>query len=164
MSERKFAQLYQQIVNEPDDIVGLIAYGVYKQKKVEHIKKFCEERGYGPGDEDLEPFHSACLVHVDSYRLAAEQILQDAIQSITEEYVSEVDHTYHKKLLVKLSNSFFSNVLAGIVSAILAAGLIGLIVVGLTGFSVEYKIKGPVLGTNATQPAIIQVVPTNPEP
>lgn len=159
MSERKFAQLYQQIVNEPDDIVGLIAYGVYKQKKVEHIKKFCEDRGYGPGDEDLEPFHNACLVHVDSYRLAAEQILQDAIQSITEEYVAEVDSTYQKKLFSELRTSFWSNVFAGVLSAIFAAGLIGLIVLGLTGMSIEYKFKEPVISANSTSSSALKIVP-----
>lgn len=141
MTERQFAFIYQALVNEPDDIVGLIAYGVYKRRKVDHIRAFCDEHGRNPGDDDLGPFHSACSFHVDSYRMEAEQILQDAIQLVLEEHLSDLDQQYEKKLLNKLRTSFWSNVGSGIVAAVLSAAIIGLIVLGTLGFRIDYSTR-----------------------
>lgn len=38
--ERKFNNIFQQLAEEPEDLIGLLAYGVYKREKIEYIIRF----------------------------------------------------------------------------------------------------------------------------
>ena len=63
-------------MDKDGDIVGLLAYGIYKQQKIEHIANFKTENGRGPTDEELASFHtfSSSLTQVQHYKeLAAAQ-------------------------------------------------------------------------------------------
>ena len=56
LEDRKFSQMYQLLVEGEDDILGHIAYSVYKQHKMDKIRRFVDKEGRSPTDEDLASF------------------------------------------------------------------------------------------------------------
>lgn len=41
--------IYSELVEDADDILGIIAYSFYKQQKIEFIQAFTEKHGRPPG-------------------------------------------------------------------------------------------------------------------
>jgi hypothetical protein len=57
MEHRKFNTVYNELVSGEDDILGHIAYSVYKNQKLYEIDRFKEQHdGRAPTDEEMEPF------------------------------------------------------------------------------------------------------------
>lgn len=51
--------IYEKLVTSGDDLVGLIAYGIYKKYKIEFITKIKENQGRKPTDEECQTFYAA---------------------------------------------------------------------------------------------------------
>jgi hypothetical protein len=88
--ERKFSFIYSKIVEDQDDMIGHIAYSLYKARKIEYIEQFKEETGKTPSESDLESFHKSAAIMIDSLRIEAEQILSEFTQLTLDETVSEI--------------------------------------------------------------------------
>lgn len=94
--------LYKKIVKEKRDVVGHIAYALYKEAKIEHIKNYKDGHNEQEPDEDyLEHFHNiACLdEEVNRYRIQATGILQDFIQNSIDETKRKIEHESEEKEL-----------------------------------------------------------------
>ena len=55
-AERTYNYIYNSLVNDENDIVGIISYSVYKRHKIEFINNFQKEHGRPPSDDDLKAF------------------------------------------------------------------------------------------------------------
>lgn len=88
---RNYNFIYNKLVLGGDDLVGLIAYSIYKQHKIEFINKYVEEAGKDPEEDDLRSFHlsSATDTQLELYRSQAEIILSDIVISGAEEKIQE---------------------------------------------------------------------------
>ena len=52
---RKYNYIYKQLVEDRGDIIGHIAYALYKEDKIEYINKFKEEHNNNePTEDDLK--------------------------------------------------------------------------------------------------------------
>jgi hypothetical protein len=74
---RKYSDIYNKLVTDDDDFVGMVAYAIYKKNKIEHIKNIKEEHSREPTDDDLTSFHSSsCLkTSIEGYKkMAVESI------------------------------------------------------------------------------------------
>lgn len=99
---RKYSRLYKKIVKEERDVVGHIAYALYKEAKIKHIEDYKSRHNDEEPDEDyLEHFHNiACLdAEVSRYRIQATGILQDFIQNTIEEATSKMEKENEDKEL-----------------------------------------------------------------
>ena len=56
----KYNFIYSKLVLAEDDVVGLIAYGIYKKHKIEFINKIKDEKGREPNDDECDSFF--CVV------------------------------------------------------------------------------------------------------
>ena len=55
---RKYNYIYKLLVEDRGDIIGHIAYALYKEDKIEYINKFKEEHNNNePTEDDLKPFN-----------------------------------------------------------------------------------------------------------
>ena len=50
----KYNYIYEKLVTANDDVLGLIAYGIYKQHKIEFITKIKEEQHRDPTEEECK--------------------------------------------------------------------------------------------------------------
>ena len=137
---KQYNWIYKELVNEPDDVVGLIAYGLYKRRKIEFIQGFKEEHGRDPENHELAHLHRGCLVHAQDYRDLAERKMEEAFEKLYEDTLSEAERAYQQaserfvkeqddELKERLKGTFRSNlwtsVLAGVITTIIV-GLVGL--------------------------------------
>ena len=53
---RQYNYIYKKLVNSEDDLIGLIAYGIYKKHKIEFIEQIQEEYKREPTDEECSSF------------------------------------------------------------------------------------------------------------
>lgn len=74
----KYNFIYKELVSADDDLVGLIAYGIYKKHKIEFITKIKREQGREPSDEECKSFFAASTTdsQLRNYRSQAETMLK----------------------------------------------------------------------------------------
>ena len=75
----KYNFIYKELVSADDDLVGLIAYGIYKKHKIEFITKIKREQGREPSDEECKSFFAASTTdsQLRNYRSQAETMLSE---------------------------------------------------------------------------------------
>lgn len=87
--------IYKQLVKAPNDVVGALAYALYKNEKVEYIEKFKRQHNDAdPTDTDLAHFHlaSTTAARIGSYQQSAEALLS---KFLTEVLTDDIEH--HQK-------------------------------------------------------------------
>ena len=131
----KYNFIYEKLVESEDDLVGLIAYGIYKKHKIEYITRIKEEQKREPTDEECHSFFVASTTssQLDKYRSQAEDMLLEMAGNITEselkQYESDMLKNYKKEISSCMPSNwrtFFISIGAGIVSALLFAIIAGL--------------------------------------
>lgn len=140
---RKYNFLYKKIVQGERDVVGHIAYALYKDAKIKYIENYkAKNNGDEPTEDSLEYFHSiSCLdEEVERYRLQATAILQDFSQNTLEETKKKMDKE-NADLIKKIKpRSFMYGVSQSIVGALLFMILIAAIIFGVTFSQKDYVI------------------------
>ncbi len=149
--QRNYNHVYSLLIKENEDIVGHIAYSLYKKEKVEYIQKHIDE-GTPLTDIELIPFNeiSSTDSSIESYRTKADILLQGFIENVLEETIADIEQQAINKQSEILSNivkpltpTFLGNVGAGIVSAFIFAILLAVLAFILqfqgTVFNLEVK-------------------------
>lgn len=150
--QRNYNFIYTKLVQGEDDMIGHIAYSLYKKHKIEYIEDKKAE-GTALTDEELKPFNDISSVDsaIQNYRIQAELILQDFTNSALEESFeemqkqainnhSEILKEVVKPLVPKNWTSFWVGMASSFVFALLLA-LVGFILKAqgstLTIFSIK---------------------------
>ncbi len=131
----KYNFIYAKLVSADDDVVGLIAYGIYKKHKIEFITKIKDEQGREPTDEECSSFFAASTTdcQLNNYRSQAETMLSEMVGNIANEelthYESEMLQNYKKEIsscLPSNGKTFGISILAGVVSTLLFTLIAGI--------------------------------------
>ena len=128
---RKYNFIYKELVEDENDIVGHIAYSLYKSDKIKFIEDFKgKNSGEEPSEDDLKGFHEFCCLpsNIDRYKMQAISILQqfmsDTLSSTTrqieEDYVKS-QNRHLKEVVAPLVPGFWKSIWQGIVSAFVFA-------------------------------------------
>jgi len=90
---RKYSYIFSRLVENDSDIVGHIAYALYKSDKVNYIEHFKESHKQEPTEEDLDAFHdvSSQPDSVKKYRFVAAHILSGFLDSSLEESLENIE-------------------------------------------------------------------------
>lgn len=127
MSE-KYNFIYSKLVKEENDVVGIIAYGIYKHQKIEFISKIKEDEQREPTPEEIKAFSTMTNTdsQLQSYRYKAETMLSELVGNVADEelsrYEDEMLHNYKDSIsscLPSKWSSFRWSVFAGVVSTLL---------------------------------------------
>lgn len=122
----KYNFIYEKLVTTEDDLVGLIAYGIYKKHKIEFITKIKEEQQRDPIDEECHAFFIASTTdtQLENYRSQAETMLSEMVGNIAREEIAEFEKEMLKNYKQEISScvpsnktSFWISMGAGVVSA-----------------------------------------------
>ena len=90
--ERKYSFLYSEIVEDENDMIGHIAYSLYKSNKIEYIKQFKQEHeDKNPDENDLEAFHKSSKVIIPALKIQAAQILTNFTELTLGETITEIE-------------------------------------------------------------------------
>lgn len=145
---RGYNYIYKQLVEDKTDIVGHVAYSLYKADKVQYINHFKEEHGREPNEEELKPFHDASCLEgsLDGYKETAISILKGFLDRTLSETVHDIEldvqENYKDNLkevvapLVPKSKArqYWNGVSQSVVGAVLFA-----LIVAAVAFIIQFK-------------------------
>ncbi|WP_119080281.1 hypothetical protein [Chitinophaga alhagiae] len=123
--QRNYNYIYSKLVENDTDLIGHIAYSLYKKSKVEYIEKQ-NEGGKTLTDAELIPFNdfSSSESSIESYRIKAELIVQGFIDNVLDEELTNYKQQaitqqaeILKNIIAPITPSFWKNVWIGIVSS-----------------------------------------------
>ncbi|WP_169400707.1 hypothetical protein [Desulfobacter curvatus] len=81
------------VPDNSNDIIGLIAYGLYKRKKIEFIKQYiAENNGTDLEGNIIHDFHMASLQHIDGYRLEAAEFSHAFAKTFWDNLITDVNN------------------------------------------------------------------------
>ncbi len=160
--QRNYNYIYSKLVESDTDLIGHIAYSLYKKSKVEYIEKKKAE-GSTLTDNDLIPFNdfSSSESSIESYRIKAEIIMQGFVENVLqEELESYREQAINQQadilnnIISPLKSTFWSNVWAGLLSAFIFALLLAAIafIIQFNGSSINVNVEKNIPNTENTQP------------
>ena len=129
---RNYNYIYSLLVEDRADIIGHIAYALYKEDKIEFITRYKEEHGdVEPTEEALRPFNmiSSTQSSIDKYKFIASCILQSFLDNTLEESKKDVENEMNRNHLEQIKkaiepikpNSVFKSYLHGIAQSAIGA-------------------------------------------
>ena len=140
--EREYNRVFEMLVTDSDDLVGLVAYALYKRHKRDWLLALRTKRE--PTPEDAEAFLTTVVTSLDSYRERARvalveygsgyvedarpQIAVDAIEGRIAEAAAKVEE----------SGSWLRQVGVGVTSSIITTALLLLLAVAVQAAGVDF--------------------------
>lgn len=91
---RTYNYIYKQLVSDENDVVGHVAYALYKSNKIEFIENFKKEHnGEEPSEDDLKPFHDVSCTpsSIKRYKTQAVQITCDFLDVTLSETTKQIE-------------------------------------------------------------------------
>ncbi|MDO6814070.1 hypothetical protein [Tenacibaculum soleae] len=140
MSEHN--KIYQEIVTGEKDLIGIIAYSVYKRQKVEIIENIKKRKNSSEvSSTELTEFKemSNTKTQIESYRNEAQYFLKEYADILMKDKLEEIERYYRKKAV----GGFFTGVWQSVVGSVIFALMVGVFIFILwsTQFGVEDVIK-----------------------
>lgn len=132
---KQFNFIYSKLVSANDDLVGLIAYGIYKKHKIEFIEKIKSDTGHDPTEAECQAFYSTSTTdsQLKNYRIQAETMISETISSVAQEELTDFEQEMYKNYLSGIKScipsnwsSFGFSVLAGVVSTLVFTVIAGI--------------------------------------
>lgn len=120
--------IYEQLVKSEDDLVGLIAYAIYKKHKIEFITRIKEKEGREPTDDECKTFFDASTTESQlvKYRNDAQSILSDVVANTTNEelerYEREMLADYERRIK-KCLPPWWQNIIWSVIASFIFSGL-----------------------------------------
>lgn len=135
--QRNYNNVYSKLVSSNDDLVGQVAYSLYKREKIEYISQKIEN-GTPLTDAELVPFNeiSSTESSLESYRLKSEILLQGFIDNVLEEARKDIEQQaveqqsqILKEVIKPLQRHWWQDVLLGVLSSFLVILLLALLAI-----------------------------------
>ncbi|MBR3947331.1 MAG: hypothetical protein IKJ56_09590 [Bacteroidales bacterium] len=98
---RSYNYIYKQLVSDENDVVGHVAYALYKSNKIEYIEQFKKDHnGMQPTEEDLKPFHdiSSMPSSISRYKTKAVEIVGDFLNVTLAETAKQIEEDYRRNI------------------------------------------------------------------
>ena len=126
---------YSALVEDPNDLVGLIAYSLYKREKLDFVEaQYVKHERILTADE-LQVFYQLINMpaHVEALRTRSATLLEQVTEAVLEEAVEQLENDYKAKLIaeLKIHKNFWRAVGENVMANFLAAGLVALSVLVL---------------------------------
>lgn len=143
MTEERYNYIFSELVNDEDDILGQLAYSVYKRQKIEYIHAFKERNGTDPLDCDLAAFHdiSNSSSQLEAYRTQATRLATNFLESSLSTETDELAAFYSSRAAneIRMARPGFWK---GAAQSLVGSGLFTLLVGCLVFFAWSLK-QGP---------------------
>ncbi|WP_256588908.1 hypothetical protein [Pseudomonas sp. BBP2017] len=91
--------MYEKLVDNPDDMVGQLAYCMYKQSKQLYLQQFATRNHRQPSDAEVRN-HVYCaeLPAVDMYKDSANKLFNDYLADAIQDKLDEMEKRYKAEL------------------------------------------------------------------
>ena len=97
-NDRYYSDIHTKLVADENDLVGLIAYGLYKQEKLSYIEKYKNEHGgRKPTNLEIEQYTKTAELHIESYKEIASSRINQIFEMLYKEQADRLEHEYLDK-------------------------------------------------------------------
>lgn len=98
--EKQYNYIYSKLVSNQADVVGMLAYSIYKQHKIEFIKDFKQKKGFAPTDTDIDNFimSSVTASQLEKYKESAVAILSETVATNVQEELSKMTFDFQEAI------------------------------------------------------------------
>ena len=127
--KRTYNFIYSKLVSGENDVLGAIAYSVYKRQKIETIKECERKLGRPPSEEDLQHFKdfSNSPSQIKFYQDQSFSLAQLFIdETFTEEIEQEISRRVRQEMAA-MKPSFWYGVLQGLTASFLFVLAVGVL-------------------------------------
>jgi hypothetical protein len=128
-----YNNIFSELVDDPDDILGIIAYSFYKQQKIEFIQAFRAKHSRPPSEADLNTFYitSNSPASLASYKTKAEALSREFIDAVLGQEIAELKEQSDKELIRRIKSlrpGFWMSVAQNVFASVLFVILLGVVV------------------------------------
>ena len=132
-NSHKYNYIYSKLVQDQNDILGVIAYSIYKRHKIEFITSVSEKEGRDPTDEEFRTFREVTnnQTQLDMYKDQAKSLSQSFLDAALEEEAEEISNFYSNKAeseIRQMKPQFMFGVWQGVVASFLFVFIMGILV------------------------------------
>lgn len=148
---RSYNNIYNLIIEDENDIIGHIAYSLYKSDKIAYIEDFRENNGRDPEEKDLDEFHriSSIPANIERLKMHAASVINDVIFENIRDIEKEVEDKAYRASKQTLSEiieplkpkSFWSNLGENVFFSLIGS-IIWVILFSLLIFALSAKNNG----------------------
>lgn len=155
-SKKRYNYIFSKLVESDNDLVGLVAYGIYKKHKIEFLLGFKEKHRREPDENECEVFFltSTTETQLAKYKYEALNLISEIVSDTTSEEIrkaeSEMLIDYQSKIGSVLDGKLPSNAKTFFIG--LSGSLVGAFILGV--LSVLFYIFG--LTTDNANKALIE--------
>lgn len=119
---------YSAIVQDPHDLVGLIAYSLYKRQKLDFVEAHQSEHGCKPTADELKVLYQLVNMpdQIEALRTRSATLLEQVTEVVLEEAVQEMQKDFQAKLTseLKATKNFWRAVGENVVANLVAGALV----------------------------------------
>ncbi|WP_295990192.1 hypothetical protein [Rugamonas sp.] len=121
--------IYRQLVTDDDDLLGMVAYALYKRQKFDFIDGFKKRHSKDPESSDFAMFNdlSSSELQLKSYQDQAETLTADFSLSLLETYNAKLENRAYETVF-KARLRFWFGVWQGVVASFVFVILIGVLI------------------------------------
>lgn len=129
-----YNHIFDKLVGDDNDFVGIVAYTVYKRQKIEWLKNFEADNGRPATDAEIQAGFSVVSnlpSQVAAYREQAVDLIDNFLDFAIGEQIEAIRQEIHKDAVVRAVKRPFwtsvaENVIAGFVASLITLGAAGL--------------------------------------
>lgn len=99
--------IYARLVRSEEDVVGHIAYSLYKADKIAFIEKYKSENGgQDPTGEKLKEYQDYCGMesHLEWYRMQAVEVMKGFMDDTMKETLNQLEADFNRNHLEQLAS------------------------------------------------------------
>lgn len=121
---REYNFIYSKLVDGEDDVVGTIAYSIYKRDKIAFIEEYKNKNnGQHPAESDFKQFHEMICTegHIDRYHMQAYNILNSFLNETLSETAAQINDdckNSHQQMLKEIVENTVNDIIDNKVSDI----------------------------------------------
>lgn len=99
--EPEYNWIYKKLVTGQHDVLGALAYALYKAEKIAYIDSFLKTSGQHPSDTELKEFHrvSTLSTRLNAYRDQADALLNVFIDNMLAERLRLAQDAYEQEFI-----------------------------------------------------------------
>jgi len=135
--------IYDKLVDNEDDIYGIIAYSVYKRHKINYIRDFKDRHeDADPTDQDMIPFNeiSNSPIQLEFYRSEASELTREFLETVLSADLEEREAYFSNRVHEEISRikpRHALDVFKGALGSLLFVLIVGLLYFAVWSLSVS---------------------------
>jgi Fe2+ transport system protein B len=129
----KYNFIYAKLVEDENDILGIIAYSMYKRQKIEYIQTIDKKYGREPTNEEFQSFYaiSNSDSQLENYQSQAIALANQFLEEALAEKAQELEDYFSEKTRQEIRSirpSFMSGVFQSLIGSVIFVLFLGLLV------------------------------------